>query len=145
MIISLICEKRGLNENDILVVLGIDGGQDKLIVTITICPTKVMSKEDRRKESELKDRYKSKSTNRVIIGARVDCVPECNHNLKVLLDALELPRLHKDFRIVCDLKVVDILLGIQSCSAIHSYPYCEGYKVNKLKLTKRGFGLREIL
>ena len=44
VIISLICEKRGLNENNILVVLGIDGGQGKLIVTITICSTKVVAK-----------------------------------------------------------------------------------------------------
>ena len=101
----------------------------------------MVAKEDRRKESELKDQYKSSSTYRVIIGARVDCVPECNHNLKVLLDALELPRLHKDFRIVCDLKVVDILLGIQSCSAIHSCPYCEGYKVNKLGIKTNQKGL----
>ena len=43
VMIYLICEKRGLNENDILVVLGIDGGQGKLIVTITICLTKFMA------------------------------------------------------------------------------------------------------
>ena len=38
VVISLICEKRGINESDVNIVLGMDGGQQKLIVTLTVCP-----------------------------------------------------------------------------------------------------------
>ena len=67
----------------------------------------------------------------VVIIARVDSIPENHHNLRVLLNALNLPSLSKIPRIVCDLKVMNILLGIQSCSCMHPCPYCFGFKVNK--------------
>ena len=38
VLISLICEKRGLSEGDIEIAFGIDGGQDKLIVTMVVAP-----------------------------------------------------------------------------------------------------------
>ena len=38
VVISLICEKRGINESDVNIVLGMDGGQQKNIVTLTVCP-----------------------------------------------------------------------------------------------------------
>ena len=86
---------------------------------------------ERKKESDLKKRLKSTGSKRVMIVARVDDVPESYHNLKVVLNSLNLSEVHKDFRIVCDLKVMDILLGIQGCSALHPCPYCDGYKLSK--------------
>ena len=50
----------------------------------------------------------------VCIVARVDSVTENHLNLKILLDSLNLHELSRDFRISCDLKLIDILLGIQS-------------------------------
>ena len=90
-------------------------------------------------KKELKDKFKSTGTHRVFIIARVDSVPENHHNLRVLLNALNLSSLSKIPRIVCDLKVMNILLGIQSCSCMHPYPYCFGFKVNKFgeKLIKK--------
>ena len=56
--ISLICEKRGLSEGDIEIVFGIDGGQDKLIVTMVVAPIHEKGKRERLKEKELRDRFK---------------------------------------------------------------------------------------
>ena len=92
----------------------------------------------------MENRYKSSSTHRVIIGARVDNVPECYYNLKVLLDSLNLHDLSKNYRLVCDLKVMNMLLGIQSCSSMHPCPYCNGYKFDKMgkKTNQKGLWLK---
>ena len=131
VIVSLICEKRGLDGNEVVVILGVNGGQHKLIITLAICPSYEKPKTERQKEASIKNRYKSTSTHRVVIGARVDNIPECYYNLKVMLDKLKLNEINQDFKIVCDLKVVDILLGIQSTSSTHCCPYCHGHKVDK--------------
>ena len=47
-----------------------------------------------------------------------------------LLDSLNLPDFREDFQITCDLKLINIVAGIQSCSSLHSCPYCEGCKVS---------------
>ena len=66
-----------------------------------------------------------------MFDATVDNIPECYFNSKVMLDKLNLNEINQDFKIVCDLKVVDILLGIQSTSSTHSCPYCHSHKVDK--------------
>ena len=45
---------------------------------------------------------------------------------------------------MCDLKVVDILLGIQSSSSTHSCPYCHSHKVdiNGQATNKRGIWVK---
>ena len=66
VVISLICEKRVINESDVNLVLGMDGGQQKIIVTLTVCPLNENKKVERKKEPEIKNRYMSFSTHRVI-------------------------------------------------------------------------------
>ena len=128
VLISLICEKRGLCENDIEVVFGIDGDQDKLIVIMVVAPIHEKAKQERLKEKEMKDRFKLSGIHKFCVLVRVDSFPENHFNIKILLDSLNLHELSKDFRISCDLKLIDILLGIQSCSSLHPCPYCEGMK-----------------
>ena len=121
-----------------------DGGQQKILVTLTVCPLNEKEKVERKKEPDMKNRYKSSSTHRVIIGARVYNVLECYYNLKVLLDSLNLHDLSKNFRLVCDIKVMNMLLGIQSCSSMHPCPYCNGYKFDKMgeKTNQKGLWLK---
>ena len=66
------------------VVYYIDGGQEKLIVTLIVYPCNEKGGKDGKKEKEIKKIYKSSWTQREIIVARVDAVPECNFNLKVI-------------------------------------------------------------
>ena len=98
---------------------------------------KELSSNDRQ---NLKIKYKSTGTQRSIIVARVDSIPENYHNLKTILDTLNLPELSQNCKIVSDLKVINILLVLQSCSSMHPCPYCMGYKVNKngLKTNQKG-------
>ena len=44
----------------------------------------------------------------MVIGAWVDNIHECYYNLKVMFDKLKLNKINQYFKIVCDLKVVDI-------------------------------------
>ena len=50
--IHLVCEKRDLKEDEVKVVFGIDGGQEKIIVTMAVVPNDSWSKEERRAEAE---------------------------------------------------------------------------------------------
>ena len=72
--------------------------------------------------------------------AKADGVPETYHNVKILLDSLDLPSLSQEFQIVCDLKMINLILGIQSCTAMFGCPFCEGHKVdiNGKKTNQRG-------
>ena len=92
----------------------------------------------------MKNRYKSSSTQRVIIGARIDDVAECYYNLEVLLDTQNIQDLSKNFRLVCDIKVMNMLLGIQSCSSIHPCLYYNGYKFDRMgsKINQKGLWLK---
>ena len=71
---------------------------------------------------------KSTGKRRAFVVARVDAVPETYFNLTQLLGTLNLTTLDKDFGVVCDLKVIDILVGLQSTSSRHCCPYCKGAK-----------------
>ena len=111
---------------------------------MVVAPIHEKEKKERLKEKEMKDRFKSSGSHKVCIVARVDSVPENHFNLKVLLNSQHLHELSKDFRISCDLKLIDILLGIQSCSSLHPCPYCEGYKINRSgeKTNKKGIWVK---
>ena len=139
-LIMLACEKRGLEEDQVKVVFGIDGGQNKLIATMAIVPNTEKSGEERREESEYRNRSKSTGCKRCLVVARVDNVPENRANVKVLVDKLNLPDLQKDFKIVADIKLIDIMTGIQSTSSTHPCPYCKGVKLDKKGRETNGKG-----
>ena len=52
-----------------------------------------------------------------------------------------LPELEDNFQLVCDLKLANIILGIQSCSSLYSCQYCEGSKVDDSGKPTNGRGL----
>ena len=81
-------------------------------------------------ESEVRDKYKATGNKRTTIIANVDLVPENYINLKVILDEMKLHKIPKNVSLSCDLKVVNIILGISSCTSMNGCPYCEGYKVD---------------
>ena len=62
---------------------------------------------------------------------RRDNVPENCRNVKVLVDKLHLPAPQSEFKIVADIKLLDIICGLQSTSSIHPCPYCKGAKLDK--------------
>jgi hypothetical protein len=79
-------------------------------------------------DDDTKDDYKPTGQKRVLTVAKVDGVPETRHNMEIILTSLNLPDLGQDFQMVCDLKLCNIILGIQSCTALHGCPFCDGNK-----------------
>lgn len=126
--IAAICDKRDHSDENLTIALGLDGGQGKLISTLTVSPEGEGNKAERKKTN---NSLKSTGTRRAFVAARVDGVPETYSNLTQLLSPLNLPTLDKDFGVVCDLKVINILVGLQSCSSRHSCPFCQGAKYDK--------------
>ena len=109
------------------VILGCDGGQDKVLVTAII----LEEGEDLTEEDEqLLDAYKPTGKNRVLILGKVDGVPENRHNVELLLNSLNLPELEQDFQVVWDLKLIAIIIGIQTCLAMYGCPFGDCYKVD---------------
>ena len=72
--------------------------------------------------------------------ARVDQVPENYTNVTILMSRLNLTELKKDFCVVADLKLVDIMVGIQSTSSMHPCPYCDGAKFDKKRCENKSKG-----
>ena len=130
-LVHIVCEKRGYNEDDVKIVIGVDGGQGKLIATLAIIPKDEKDKQGRMAEEQVKDRSKSTSVKRCLVIGRVDSVPENYENVKVLVEKINIPELRKDFCLVCDIKLIDIMVGIQSTSSIRPCPYCNGCKIDK--------------
>ena len=118
--ISDICSKRDHSEENLTLALGIDGGQGKLIITLTVSPEGEGDRAKRKEQTEKRKTLKSTGKRRAFVVARVDGVPENYDNLTQLLGTLNLPTLDKEFGVVCDLKVIDILVGLQSTSSRHS-------------------------
>ena len=89
--------------------LGIDGNTNQLVISGIVS-------DENESENEDKSKFNNFGPGRVLLLAKADGVAETYHNVKIFLDSLDLPSLAEYFQIVCDLKIIKILLGIQSCS-----------------------------
>ena len=69
VLVKLVVDKREINEEKSKVVLGVDGGLGKLIVTASIIPEGEKEKRERAKEAKEKDRYKSTGVKRTMVIA----------------------------------------------------------------------------
>ena len=116
--------------------LGLDGNTNQCVVS------GIIHEADNNKVGGFDEgsEYNHGGKKRVLMLAKVDGIPENHHNVKIIVESLDLPSLSKDFQIVCDLKMINIFLGIQSCSSMHGCPYCEGHNVDEKghKTNKRG-------
>ena len=61
---------------------------------------------------------------RSIVLAYCEGIQENNHNIRVILELLELQEL--DFVVAADLKLLNVLLGLCSHSGKFACIYCEG-------------------
>ena len=84
-------------------------------------PTKNTVKRSRRKRAK----YLDSSVKKLFILAITKGIPETNHNVNVIMTALGLENVKFDFCLATDLKLQNILLGIQSGSCTHPCGYCE--------------------
>ena len=79
-LIMLVCEKRKLDEDNIKVVFGIGGGQNKIIATMAVVLNDEKSGKERRQESDYSRRSKSTGCKKcLIVGrARGQITPSCS-------------------------------------------------------------------
>ena len=110
------------------VILGIDGDIRHLMIT---CVVKEQEEHDDSVSGKLDNNLKGTSAKRVLVLSKADGVPETRHNVELMLRAMKLHELDDDFQIVCDLKMLNILLGIQSSTSLFGCPFCEACKIDE--------------
>ena len=97
--LTKIAQLRGIDKPKLT--LGIDGNTNQLVIS------GIVSDGD-DSENDDKSDFNNRGSKRVLLLAKADGVPETYHNIKILLDSLDLPSLSEDFQIVCDLKIINI-------------------------------------
>jgi hypothetical protein len=115
------CKERGIKNPKLIPFM--DGSVDNCIVAAVL-----IDKDD--DEEELIEKYKATGSKRVLLLAKVAGVPETRENYEIIIKALNLASLPNTIQIVCDLKLISLLLGIQTASAMHGCPFCDSFKVN---------------
>ena len=110
-----ICSIRGLEQDKVLVRVGIDGGQGSLKI--------IMNVFDREVNIYSKD-TKNTGVNKVIVLAFVKDIPENHRNLQILFQKTNLNDMK--FSLASDLKLLNIIVGLSSHGGKHSCLYCEG-------------------
>ena len=97
-LLDFICFERNLDKNSTKLAVGIDSGQKRLINTLTV---------DSNDDDQAK--FKDTSTQKVIILAHVDDVPETYLNVSKILDKLNIHNLYVEYKLVSDLKLYNIM------------------------------------
>ena len=101
-------------------ILGVDGSVDSCIVTGIIT-----EEGENPHDEEVLARFKATGQKHVFILAQADSVHECRENVEILLESLNLPLLTQDYQLVMDMKMTNIILGLQTCTSMFGCPYCE--------------------
>ena len=120
--LNRIAELRELRKPKII--LGLDGDVRHLMITGIV-------KESDEHDEAISEKVSGTSSKRVLVLAKADGVPETRHNVEIMLNAIRLHEIEEDFQVVCDLKMLNILLGIQSSTSLFGCPFCEASKVDE--------------
>ena len=115
-----LCDLRDLDVLKAIVRIGIDGGQGSLKIIMSL-----FDPDDLGAKDELYS-----GVNKVIVLGLVKGVSENHHNMDILFKKTDLNSLK--CYLACDLKLLNIILGLSAHGGMHSCLYCEG------KLNERG-------
>ena len=100
-----------------------DGGRDKLLMVLQIF--------DMDETGADKEKYKALGCKRAIVIGRADYVGENRDNVEYMFQKLkifETLQHYKSSQIICDLKLANILTGVDRHSCTHSCYICDGLK-----------------
>ena len=114
--ITYVIGERDLDEDKVIVRVGLDGGQGSFKVVGSIFET----------TSHLVDTPGEKlaGANKLLVFALAEDLSENYHNVRLVVEKLGLAEL--DCVFASDLKLINVLLGISSHSGKHGCAYCEG-------------------
>ena len=105
-------------------ILGADGSTNKCIIV------GIVVEADEELEVESLSKYKNTGQKRVLLLAKADDIPENRENYDILLNSLDLHNVNDNFQVVSDFKLINIIIGIQTCASRYSCPYCIGCKLD---------------
>ena len=120
-------EKRGIDKDKKLVrKINIDGGGDHLKVSMNLMEERLKPNAPKNPKHQ-KRRHKDSSVKATYIIACVEAVAETRDNVHTILNALGIKVKVEDC-LASDLKLINIVLGLQGHSSTHPCPYCEWNK-----------------
>lgn len=125
--LDYIIQQREYGETEILIRIGIDGGQGFLKICVSVF---ALDRGLAQAQS-----YKDSSVQRIFILAIVPNVQENYENLLLLWVSLNLHELKRPYTIATDLKLCNILLGLMSHGACHPCCWCS---VDRTSLALQG-------
>ena len=130
-LIDKVFEVRGLDEENSLLRIGLDGGGGFL----KVCMSAFDLRGSFSNEKTLSKKFKDSGVKKALLIGLTPNVPENYINMKRLWIEIGLHRLNRKFTIATDLKLCNILLGLMSHSSMHPCCWCD---IDKHNLDKKG-------
>ena len=115
ILLEFIIQGRDLDSDKVKVNVEQDSGQQRMLVVLQI-------------GDEIEKTVKDASTKRAIIIAFVDDIPENYRNLSIIHNKLKIHLIPHHYKIVSDLKLYNIILGLMECGSRHGCYICKGLK-----------------
>ena len=131
-------EERNLNENDIIIRIGLDGGGGFVKICLSVFKSDSEEEGDeggQGKTKRLTQRFQDSGVKKAMVVACVPDIQENYFNIKRLWVESGIDKLTRKFTIAIDLKLCNILLGLMSHSSSHPCSWCD---VSKDELTSKG-------
>ena len=132
-LLNKIIDERQINEENMLVRIGMDGGGGFLKVCLSAFEFE--NEENNSEKRRIVERFKNSGVKKVFIIAAVPDVQENFYNVKRIWHEVGLDSLTRKFTIATDLKLCNILLGLMSHSSSHPCCWCD---VRKGDLRSKG-------
>ena len=133
-LIDNVLEKRGLERENALIRIGLDGGGGFMKICSSIFDVEAPYSSTLQSGQAVK-KFKDSGVKKVIILGIAQGVQENYVNLKKLWINIGLDKLDYDFTIATDLKLANIMLGMQNHSSTHPCCWCD---IDKNNLDKKG-------
>ena len=119
-LIRHICNEREMVMEEMCVRIGIDGGQGSVKVVMNIF-------DPDNPDQASSDGQKFTGVNKMIVLALVRDIPETYENIKLIFKKANLNDIK--FKLACDLKILNVILGLSSHGGKHSCMYCDGIQL----------------
>ena len=115
ILLDFIIQERDMTSEKVKVNVEKDSGQQRMLVVLQI-------------GDGIEKAVKDASTKRAIIIAFVDDIPESYQNLSIIHNKLKIHLIPQHYKIISDLKLYNIILGLMECGSRHGCYICKGLK-----------------
>ena len=115
ILLDFIIQERDLTSDGVKVNVEMDSGQQRMLVVLQV-------------GDGIEKTVKDTSTKRAIIIAFVDDIPETYENLSIIHNKLNIHLITHHYKIVADLKLYNLALGLMECGSRHGCYICTGRK-----------------